>query len=246
MYRVMAIANYEDRFVIPTTHREYAENAFNVRGGCGFSFGNGCSRASPRPACSAARRSAPSRSRRRSEHEPVHFPRKSAYTCACWRTCCATRTPRCAPTCRTATRCAPSARWAPRLAELDALIGACGRRRWSARPSTWSCSTAAARTALHLFEHVHGDARPRPGDDRPGADLRGRPGLYLAPASCPTTCRWCWSSPPRSRRSQARAFLREMAHILRAIFSALLQRGRAPTPACWPRCSTWPARRPRP
>jgi len=43
MYRYMAIANYEDRFVIPTTHREYAENAFNVKGGCGFSFGNGCS-----------------------------------------------------------------------------------------------------------------------------------------------------------------------------------------------------------
>jgi len=43
MYQVMAIANYEDRFVIPTTHREYAENAFNIRGGCGFSFGNGCS-----------------------------------------------------------------------------------------------------------------------------------------------------------------------------------------------------------
>jgi nitrate reductase beta subunit len=43
MYRVMAIANYEDRFVIPTTHREYAENAFSVRGGCGFSFGNNCS-----------------------------------------------------------------------------------------------------------------------------------------------------------------------------------------------------------
>jgi nitrate reductase beta subunit len=43
MYRVMAIANYEDRFVIPSTHREYAENTFNVRGGCGFTFGNGCS-----------------------------------------------------------------------------------------------------------------------------------------------------------------------------------------------------------
>ena len=43
MYRIMAIANYEDRFVIPTSHREYAENAFDVRGGCGFSFGNGCS-----------------------------------------------------------------------------------------------------------------------------------------------------------------------------------------------------------
>jgi nitrate reductase beta subunit len=43
MYRLMAIANYEDRFVIPSTHREYAENTFDVRGGCGFSFGNGCS-----------------------------------------------------------------------------------------------------------------------------------------------------------------------------------------------------------
>jgi nitrate reductase beta subunit len=43
MYRVMAIANYEDRFVIPSTHREYAENTFDIRGGCGFSFGNGCS-----------------------------------------------------------------------------------------------------------------------------------------------------------------------------------------------------------
>lgn len=43
MYQTMAIANYEDRFVIPTAHREYAENAFDLRGGCGFSFGNGCS-----------------------------------------------------------------------------------------------------------------------------------------------------------------------------------------------------------
>ena len=43
MYQIMAIANYEDRFVIPTTHREYAENTFDLRGGCGFSFGNGCS-----------------------------------------------------------------------------------------------------------------------------------------------------------------------------------------------------------
>ena len=43
MYRYLAIANYEDRFVIPTAQREYAENAFDLRGGCGFSFGNGCS-----------------------------------------------------------------------------------------------------------------------------------------------------------------------------------------------------------
>jgi nitrate reductase beta subunit len=43
MYEVMAIANYEDRFVIPTTHREYAEDTFELKGACGFSFGNGCS-----------------------------------------------------------------------------------------------------------------------------------------------------------------------------------------------------------
>jgi nitrate reductase beta subunit len=43
MYRYMAIANYEDRFVVPSTHREYAEDAYDLRGGCGFSFGNGCS-----------------------------------------------------------------------------------------------------------------------------------------------------------------------------------------------------------
>ena len=43
MYRYMAIANYEDRFVIPTTHRETSEDAYGLRGGCGFTFGNDCS-----------------------------------------------------------------------------------------------------------------------------------------------------------------------------------------------------------
>ncbi|UTW02865.1 nitrate reductase subunit beta [Amphritea atlantica] len=42
MYRYLAIANYEDRFVIPTSHRELAREAFPERNGCGFSFGNGC------------------------------------------------------------------------------------------------------------------------------------------------------------------------------------------------------------
>ena len=49
MYQMMAIANYEDRFVIPTNHKEYAgdgpfdhEIAFETRAECGFSFGNGC------------------------------------------------------------------------------------------------------------------------------------------------------------------------------------------------------------
>lgn len=47
MYRYMALANYEDRFVVPTSHKAYAEetfgSAYDTRNGCGFSFGNGCS-----------------------------------------------------------------------------------------------------------------------------------------------------------------------------------------------------------
>jgi nitrate reductase beta subunit len=43
MYRYMAIANYEDRFVIPTSHKTYAEDAYSMKSSCGFSFGNGCS-----------------------------------------------------------------------------------------------------------------------------------------------------------------------------------------------------------
>ena len=42
MDRYLAIANYEDRFVIPTSHREHAEDAYGLRGSCGFTFGNGC------------------------------------------------------------------------------------------------------------------------------------------------------------------------------------------------------------
>ncbi|RZT41851.1 nitrate reductase subunit beta [Cupriavidus agavae] len=43
MYQVMAIANYEDRFVVPSSHKEMAEDSFDEKGSCGFSFGNGCS-----------------------------------------------------------------------------------------------------------------------------------------------------------------------------------------------------------
>ncbi len=42
MYRYLAIANYEDRFVIPSSHRELAREAFPERNGCGFTFGDGC------------------------------------------------------------------------------------------------------------------------------------------------------------------------------------------------------------
>ncbi|WBY02507.1 nitrate reductase subunit beta [Ramlibacter tataouinensis] len=38
MYQVMAIANYEDRYVIPTVRRELEEDAYWLRGSTGFGF----------------------------------------------------------------------------------------------------------------------------------------------------------------------------------------------------------------
>jgi nitrate reductase / nitrite oxidoreductase, beta subunit len=49
MYHVMAIANYEDRFVIPTSYREVSQDAYELRGECGFSFGDGCLPSDNRP-----------------------------------------------------------------------------------------------------------------------------------------------------------------------------------------------------
>jgi nitrate reductase beta subunit len=47
MYRIMALANFEDRYVIPSNHREYVGNtpfdneiAFAYRSSCGFGLGN--------------------------------------------------------------------------------------------------------------------------------------------------------------------------------------------------------------
>jgi len=49
MYKIMALADYEDRFVIPTTHREQVEEAYDIKGGCGFTDGNGCSTGTSKP-----------------------------------------------------------------------------------------------------------------------------------------------------------------------------------------------------
>ncbi|MDT0576050.1 nitrate reductase subunit beta [Croceicoccus sp. F390] len=38
MYRIMALAAYEDRYVIPTAHREFEEDAYVLRGAGGFGF----------------------------------------------------------------------------------------------------------------------------------------------------------------------------------------------------------------
>ena len=79
-------------------------------------------------------------------------------------------------------------------------------------------------TSLHLFEHVHGDSRDRGPAMIDLGQTYEKAGLILAegelPDYLPAVLEFVSTQPPR----EAREFLAEMAHILNAIFAALLQR----------------------
>ena len=77
-------------------------------------------------------------------------------------------------------------------------------------------------TSLHLFEHVHGDSRDRGPAMIDLGQTYEKAGLILAegelPDYLPAVLEFVSTQPPR----EARAFLGEMAHILNAIFAALI------------------------
>ena len=79
-------------------------------------------------------------------------------------------------------------------------------------------------TALHLFEHVHGDSRDRGPAMIDLIQTYEQAGLYLGPEELPdhlpVLLEFASTQPPQ----QAREFLAETAHIVRKIFSALLKR----------------------
>ena len=79
-------------------------------------------------------------------------------------------------------------------------------------------------TALHLFEHVHGDSRDRGPAMVDLIKTYEEAGLYLAPGELPdhlcVLLEYASTQPP----AQARALLGEVAHIVQLIFSALLKR----------------------
>jgi nitrate reductase delta subunit len=112
-----------------------------------------------------------------------------------------------------------------RLAELDALL----RQLRSAPPLDSEAAYVelfdrGRGTALHLFEHVHGDSRERGPAMIDLARTYEQAGLYLDPGELPdhlsVVLEYASTQPP----AQAREFLRELAHILQTIFSALQQR----------------------
>jgi nitrate reductase delta subunit len=114
---------------------------------------------------------------------------------------------------------------APRLAELDALIGHLGRGDGLETEAEYVQLFDRGRaTSLHLFEHVHGDSRDRGPAMIDLAQTYEKAGLFLAPGEMPdylpVVLEFVSTQPLRETHS----FLGEMAHILNAIFSALVQR----------------------
>jgi nitrate reductase delta subunit len=79
-------------------------------------------------------------------------------------------------------------------------------------------------TSLHLFEHVHGDSRDRGPAMIDLVRHYEQAGLLLGDGELPDHLCVVLEFASTQPAQAARAFLGEMAHILRAIFSALRQR----------------------
>jgi nitrate reductase molybdenum cofactor assembly chaperone NarJ/NarW len=79
-------------------------------------------------------------------------------------------------------------------------------------------------TALHLFEHVHGDSRDRGPAMVDLVRTYEQAGLLLAPGELPdhlsVVLEYASTQPPAA----GAAFLREIAHIVQSLFSAVLAR----------------------
>lgn len=112
-----------------------------------------------------------------------------------------------------------------RLAEIDALIDRLrSRKPLEVEAEYVELFDRGRGTALHLFEHVHGDSRDRGPAMVDLCQNYEAAGLYLAPGELPdflpVVLQYASTQPP----AQARAFLGEISHILQVIFSALLRR----------------------
>ena len=113
-----------------------------------------------------------------------------------------------------------------RRGELEALA------RWLAGADAFEVETTYVETfdrgratSLHLFEHVHGDSRDRGPAMIDLAQTYAAAGLMLKegelPDYLPAVLEFASTQPPR----EAKAFLGEIAHLVNAIFGALLARG---------------------
>ena len=112
-----------------------------------------------------------------------------------------------------------------RIAELDALarqIGAMDPMEAEARyVDTFD---RGRQTALHLFEHIHGDSRDRGPALIDLTQTYERAGLHLEQGEMPDHLGVVLEFTSTQPTAVARDFLAEMAHILNALFTALQHR----------------------
>ena len=112
-----------------------------------------------------------------------------------------------------------------RLAELDVLLDRLGSPRTLDTEATYVELFDRGRgTALHLFEHVHGDSRDRGPAMIDLIKTYEEAGLYLGDGELPDHLTVVLEYASTQPQAQATAFLREISHILQVIFSALLKR----------------------
>lgn len=114
---------------------------------------------------------------------------------------------------------------ASRLAELDALIDTLQQQpALDGEAAYVELFDRGRSTSLHLFEHVHGDSRDRGPAMIDLAQTYEKADLFLSagelPDYLPVVLEFASTQPPK----EARAFLAEMAHILNALFTALVKR----------------------
>jgi len=80
------------------------------------------------------------------------------------------------------------------------------------------------RTSLLLFEHVHGDSRDRGPAMVDLIQTYEKAGLFLDPAELPDYLPVVLEFASTQPATQVREFLGEIVHIIRAIFTALVER----------------------
>jgi len=112
-----------------------------------------------------------------------------------------------------------------RFAQINDLIERLEKRsRLSSEATYVELFDRGRGTSLHLFEHVHGDSRDRGPAMIDLTQTYQQAGLYLQdgelPDYLPVVLQYASTQPS----AEARAFMGEISHIVRAIFSALLRR----------------------
>lgn len=112
-----------------------------------------------------------------------------------------------------------------RLAEIDALVDTLLRDDGFDTEAAYVDLFDRGRgTALHLFEHVHGDARERGPAMIDLIQTYEQAGLYLASDELPDHLTVLLEYASTQPAASAKNLLGEIAHILRNVFSALTRR----------------------